>query len=478
MRIYEINTMTWLFSLSVKYGHNINLDNIPDEEWQTIADLKFTAVWLMGVWERSLKAIEINQKDQEFMDLASQTLPDFNAEKDLIGSAYSVSAYRINKTIGNNKDSLVRTKAKLNNLGLKLILDFVPNHVSLDHQWSDTHPEYFIQGTSKNYQDEEDNDKSYKKIGSNIYALARDPKYKPWNDVLQLNIFSDDLRKAQINLLDEIAVQCDGVRCDMAMLMLSEIFSATWKEQLNTYPTHEYWQQIIQATKKKYPNFIFIAECYWNTQDKLIELGFDYCYDKEFSDYLFNDEINLFRQRISQPVDLQKHYLRFIENHDEPRVASLFSETKLKASAVILMFAPGAKLMYEGQLEGRIVKTLVQLGRDPVQSINWDIYNFYVQLMLVNNEIFNSPTSWQIIDYPNDERIIIFSIKNKSDSYFLIVTNWSSKIKNLNIELNQTIDKVIIIFNTLDLQGYLKINQTLLSLSLKPYQALIMQTFI
>jgi hypothetical protein len=127
-----------------------------------------------------------------------------------------VRRYVVDGHLGGPK-GLAAARRQLSERGLRLILDFVPNHVAPDHPWVAGHPEYFVQGTT----DEACNDAaSFMDVGGRVCARGRDPFFPAWHDVLQLNAFQGGLRKAAVDTLSEIAGQCDGVRCDM-MLMLN-----------------------------------------------------------------------------------------------------------------------------------------------------------------------------------------------------------------------------------------------------------------
>jgi len=474
MQIYEINTLCWVNDLSIKYHQKINLDNIPDNEWQSIIDLNFQAVWLMGVWERSPRAIAINLKDKDFIKLVKKTQANpHNIEDQIVGSAYSIKDYSLNPELGNNQDSLIKLKYKLNSLGLKLILDFVPNHVALDHSWAIDHPEYFIQGSELEYK--KLGQPNYIKIANNIYALGRDPESGSWNDVLQLNIFSNELRKAHLAILNKLAKQCDGVRCDMAMLMLDYVFKLNWHFPSSAVPEVEYWQFIISQLKKSFPDFVFIAECYWNTQEQLINLGFDYCYDKEFYDYLVNDEVYLLKKRINIRLSVQDRYLRFIENHDEPRSATIMKNVnKLKCSIILLLSVPGGKLFYDGQLEGRKNPTLVQLKQNHKEEINASIYKAYSELLQLFKKIKSKPTLWQVLDTKDGQDIIILSWKNV-DQIYLVVINWSVQEKSFNYEFSNLSSKSRLIFNSMDILINIQLTDNNISLEMLPYQVIILE---
>ena len=221
--IYEINAWVWLNELSRKHGRQLSLATIPAEEWDAIADLAIDAVWLMGVWERSPAGRAIALRNEQLQEDFRRALPDLQPE-DVTGSPYCVRGYAVDEHLGGN-EGLAAARTSLAERDIQLILDFVPNHVAPDHAWVSDHPEYFVRGDRG---DLERDPASFFEAGDNIYARGRDPYFPAWPDVLQLNVFNEGLRRASIETLTGIARQCDGVRCDMAMLLLNEVFAQTW----------------------------------------------------------------------------------------------------------------------------------------------------------------------------------------------------------------------------------------------------------
>ena len=143
--IYEINTWVWLGELGRATEGNIGLAEVPGEEWDAIAALGFDAVWLMGVWERSPQGIRIANENVGLQADFLRVLPDYTLA-DNVGSAYSVHRYIVDAHLG-GPEGLAKARHMLTQRGLRLILDFVPNHVAPDHPWAFEHPEYFVQGT-------------------------------------------------------------------------------------------------------------------------------------------------------------------------------------------------------------------------------------------------------------------------------------------------------------------------------------------
>jgi hypothetical protein len=184
--IYEINTWVWLDELSRREGRSLDLASVPDADWDHIASLGFNAVWLMGVWERSPKGIRISMANDGLLADFRRALPDFT-DQDNVGSPYCVRRYVVDAHLG-GPEALTVARNKLSQRGVRLILDFVPNHVAPDHPWVTTNPEYFIQG------DDEDlrrDPASFVAAGGRVLACGRDPYFPAWPDVLQLNVFSE-----------------------------------------------------------------------------------------------------------------------------------------------------------------------------------------------------------------------------------------------------------------------------------------------
>ena len=317
----------------------------------------------MGVWERSPAGIAIANRNPGLLSDFRRALPDFQPE-DNVGSPYCVRQYTVDEHLG-GRDGLAVAREELAGRGLKLILDFVPNHVAPDHPWAIDHPEYLVQG---NAEDAANDPASFVSVGRNVFACGRDPYFPAWPDVLQLNAFQPGLRQAMVETLADIAEQCDGVRCDMAMLMLNSVFERTWGARAGARPESDYWSTIIPAVKARHPGFIFMAEAYWDLEWELQQQGFDFCYDKRLYDRLEKGDAESVRLHLTADAAYQRRLVRFVENHDEPRAAAAFPAKRLRAAAVAALTLPGARLLHEGQFEGRRVRLPVFLRRRPDEA--------------------------------------------------------------------------------------------------------------
>lgn len=374
--IYEINTWVWLEELSRSASRSITLASVPDVEWDSIAALGFDAVWLMGVWERSPMGKKIAMANEGLRADFQAALPDFK-DVDNVGSPYCIRRYRIDEHLG-GPEALAVARAKMAARGLRLILDFVPNHVAPDHPWLAEHPSYFIRGGDKDLSREP---ASFIDVGGNVFACGKDPYFPAWSDTVQLNGFDPGLRAASVETLNAIAGQCDGVRCDMAMLLINSVFEETWGPRAGDRPEAEYWCEVIPAVKEKHPDFLFVAEAYWDKEWELQRQGFDFCYDKRLYDRLEHESAENVRLHLCADRAYQDKLLRFIENHDEARAAAAFSPEKQRAAAVTALTLPGARLIHEGQLEGLRVRLPVFLGRRPEEATDSDLLAFYLQLL-------------------------------------------------------------------------------------------------
>ncbi len=391
--IYEINTWVWLHDLSQGLGRTVTLGSVPGAIWDDLAALHADAVWLTGVWERSPVGRQIGNVHAALQAEFRRALPDFTPE-DNVGSPYCVRRYVVDPHLG-GPDGLAKARKELGARGLKLLLDFVPNHVAPDHPWVSAHPEYFIRGTAEDLARAPG---EFYGIGGKFFACGRDPYFPPWRDVLQLNAFHPGLRRAAIQTLHEIAGQCDGVRCDMAMLLITRVFEQTWSVRAGSPPAREYWREIIRAILPAHPGFLFVAEAYWDLEWELMQQGFNYCYDKRLFDRLEHAFAEQVRLHLLADLGFQDKLVRFIENHDEARAAATFAGGKERAAAVTILTLPGAKLLHEGQLDGRKVKLPVQLGRRPVEPANGDLLVFYLRLLAAVDTPAIRGGEWQLCE--------------------------------------------------------------------------------
>ena len=193
---------------------------------------------------------------------------------------------------------------------MRLVLDLVPNHVGPDHPWVHDPAHVVVEGTSD---DLTAIPTAWLDVGGKVVAHARDPFFPPWSDVVQLNAFSPALRRLMVDTITSLGDQCDGLRCDMAMLALDDVFAATWAGHVGPPLTKPFWVEVIAAVRATHPELVFMAEAYWDREVDLLAQGFDLCYDKRLYDHLVHPDPEAARQRVATGDRL----VRFIENHDE-----------------------------------------------------------------------------------------------------------------------------------------------------------------
>ncbi|MBZ0316108.1 MAG: alpha-amylase [Anaerolineae bacterium] len=436
--IYEINTWTWLHSLSVKYQRPVTLGSVPDEELKILArpNTPYDAIWLMGVWERSLHGVQIARHHPGLQAEYDRALPDYT-DDDVAGSPYAVRRYVVDIHLG-GREELAAFRERLQTLGLGLILDFVPNHVATDHAWAEIHPEVLLRGTSKELANDPD---SFLQVGQHIFAHGRDPYFPAWTDTLQVNAFSPALRKLVVETLLDIAAQCDGVRCDMAMLVVNEIFAQTWGERAGDVASAEYWEEIIPKIRQQHPEFLFLAEVYWDMEARLHQLGFDYCYDKRLYDRMAHENAASVLAHLNAPLAYQNKLIRFIENHDEMRTVTAFGVPRSKMAAVLVATLPGAKLWHDGQPLGYKVKLPVQLGRRPIELPDKEITEFYRWLFDKANQPIYRDGIWEIHEtipaWPGNisHHNMIAYVRRYNHDLRLIVVNFSNHQAQCRVRL-------------------------------------------
>jgi glycosidase len=392
--LYEINTWAWLEELSAKHGRPITLRNVPAAEWDELAQLGFDLVWLMGVWQRSPLGRRFFQTDASSFQAFDQALPGWKLSQ-IVGSPYSVRKYQPDRRVG-SWAGLDYARKQLRARGIGLILDFVTNHTALDHPWVSAQPEYFIHGGQSDFRKDPSAFFLQETDGEPLlFAHGRDPYFPPWRDALQLDYFQPAARAALIAELQQIASHCDGVRCDMAMLVLNAVFARTWSSLLDTRqpPPHEFWSEAIAALP---PEFIWLAEVYWNCEAPIQSLGFQFTYDKGLYDALRDGDVADIQARLATNVASQSRAARFLENHDEARAAAVFGSAKLEALATLIATLPGVRFYHHGQLDGRKIHLPIPLAIAAPEKADAATRAFYEHILKLSNDPVFHSGQWKL----------------------------------------------------------------------------------
>jgi hypothetical protein len=428
--LYEINARHWISALRKKYpaGKPLDLGSVPEPELEAFAEKGFTHLWLMGVWPTGPKSRAQALAHADLLREYGKALPGWS-EADVLGSPYAVAALEVSPLLGGDA-ALARLRQRLAKLGIRLLLDFVPNHLGLDHEWVATHPEYFV-GQAQPFADSFPVETA---AGQRFLAHGKDPYFPGWTDTVQLDYRRPDTREAMAGLLEGIAAKCDGVRCDMAMLLLEEVIHRTWNHvPVEGEPARgEFWRDAIARVKAGRPDFLFLAEAYWDLEGRLCELGFDYAYDKRMYDFIEHD----------RPWDIQPHLLglgaanarraHFLENHDEPRIAGSIGMELHRAAAVLALGLPGMRFLHDGQFEGLRRFARVQLARRAEEPLDAEVSQLYDALLSAfkqsgvgrgEYELLVPVRAWD--DNPTSQCInaILWQRPEREDEFELVVVN-------------------------------------------------------
>jgi len=390
--LYQVNIRVWLTELSRKFNRPVLLDDIPDAELDRIAEIGFDWVWLLSVWQTGLLAQKISRANPKWRKDFQATLPDLGDE-DIAGSGFAISDYTVHENLG-GAPALARLRERLCQRGIKLLLDFVPNHMAPDHPWVDEHPDYFVHGSES---DLVRSPRNYRQVqtknGQLLLAYGRDPYFEGWPDTLQLNYGNPALQEAMIGELMKIADQCDGVRCDMAMLILPDVFQRTWGIEAEPF-----WPKATHRVREKSAEFMFMAEVYWDLEWTMQQQGFDYAYDKRLYDRLRDGHARPVREHFYAGLDYQNKLARFLENHDEPRAAAAFAPEIHQAAAVVTFLSPGLRFFHQGQFEGKTKRISPHLIRGPYEPVDEGIAQFYDRFLGVLRQPVVRDGQWQLLE--------------------------------------------------------------------------------
>jgi len=481
--LYEINTWVWLEELSVRHDRCLSLSDVPNEEWDRLAALGFDFVYLMGVWRRSLIGRRMFRTDPRNFRNFDAALPGWKI-RDVVGSPFSIQDYSPDPRIS-TAEGLSAVHNQLRRRGMGLILDFVPNHTGFDHRWIVEHPERYIQGSEEDFRNDPaafylvERDPENGKNGQDLFiARGRDPYFPPWSDVAQLNYFNPDCRQGMIEVLKTIAQFCDGVRCDMAMLVTNEIFSRTWERFLHAWPAPktEFWEEAIAAV----PDLVWLAEVYWDLEWKMQQLGFQFTYDKRLYDRLREGSVNQVRAHLGADIAYQSKLARFLENHDDPRFAAVFPRQRIPSVVTLLSTLPGMRFYHHGQRDGLKTFVPMPLAKARPEPADEQIRRVYEQLLrFADAEVFHSG-EWRLLEVrpagdDTFQDLIAYRWRHGADNR-LIVVNLGGRTAQGRVQQAAVGASQICLFcDLLDGNEYLReraeIDSNGLYVKLAPYQA-------
>ncbi|WP_058996456.1 alpha-amylase family glycosyl hydrolase [Leptolyngbya sp. NIES-2104] len=430
--LYQVNTRVWIQLLSNQLNRPATLDDIPDTVLDEWVSLGFDWVYFLGVWQMGEAGRRVSLSNPEWVEEHRRSLVDL-CDDDVCGSCFAIKNYVVSDRMGGNA-AAARLRDRLHDRGLKLMLDFVPNHMAPDHPWVQMYPDYFVHGTEELLVQQPQN---YCRVAGEILAYGRDPYFAGWCDTLQLNYGNPAPQAAMMGELLNVAQLCDGVRCDMAMLVLPEIFRNTWGIEVEPF-----WETAIEKVQHQHPGFVFMAEVYWDMEWTLQQLGFDYTYDKRLYDRLLEQQAEPVRQHFLADLNYQNRSTRFLENHDEPRAANAFPLEVHRAAAIVTFLCPGLRFLHQGQLEGFKHKISVHVQRGPVEAIAEEPNRFYRQLLACLQspvlrsgrwQLLNCTAAWEGNSTWRD--FISFGWEDDEQNRVLVIVNYASHASQCYVTL-------------------------------------------
>ena len=403
------------------------LDDIPDAELDRLAGMGFDWIWLLSVWQTGPAAQRISRSNQQWRREFEETLPDLR-EEDIAGSGFAITGYTVHRDLGGDA-ALARLRARLRQRGLRLMLDFVPNHMAPDHPWIDEHPDYFVHGSEADLARSPRNYCRVKtKNGPLLLAYGRDPYFDGWPDTLQLNYGNPELQQAMIGELERIAGQCDGVRCDMAMLVLPDVFERTWGIRADLF-----WPKAIESVRRKHPDFLFMAEVYWDMEWTLQQQGFDYTYDKR----LVRPAARASRPPRARAL-LRGHGLIKTSLPAFWRTTtSRGRQRRLRPQCTqrprsLTYLSPGLRFFHQGQFEGRRTRISPHLVRGPNEPVDDQLAQFYARLLAVLRQPMVRDGRWSLLecvpvwhDNATSDNFIAFRWERNPREWLCVVVNYS-----------------------------------------------------
>lgn len=485
--LLEITTRPFLRILSEKYSRPITkISEIPESEFDEWKKMGFEWIWMMGIWQIGEYGLNHDRTRPNKIQKYNEICPDWKPE-DVIGSPYAIVSYTINPELGKEEDILWLRK-QLNQRGMKLMLDFVPNHTAFDsiEITKDKKLEYFVHfPDNMDIKDANLTEEKFDELyGPHKIAFAGSSGFKPWTDVAQLNYMNEEMRNSRIQILLKMASQCDGIRCDVAFAVLNDIFWGKWHFELEKCGYHklktEFWSDAISEVKKKYANCVFLAESNYDSDGSLGKCGFDYVYNRIIFTELEKtkpDYLTRIRKVINDPEI--SRYAQMIENHDEKRSLKTYSYDPKKehCAAVICLTLPGLRLINQDQWCGYKYEIGVHLRRAVKEKPNEEFVSFYEKLFNILEKDILKDGNYSVNnenDFSKDSSILSWKYE-KNGNFVSVFANFSDSPIDVMYKFNKankSVNEVTDLFNNKSIKLE-KSNE--FNLHLNPYDYIVVE---
>jgi len=436
------STYVWLAQLSRQYGRAIErLDQVPDEELQTLANRGLNALWLIGLWERSR---------------ASERIKHMRGQQDAVASAYSLYNYSIAGDLGGDH-AYRNLRERAARYGIRLASDMVPNHMGIDSPWVVEHPEWFLSRPDRpwpsyqfngpdlssdgrveikiedHYYDQSDAAVVFQRrdnsSGHTEYVYhGNDGTSFPWNDTAQLNYLRADVREQVIQTILHVARLFPIIRFDAAMTLARRHVQRLWfplpgsggsipsraeysmtQEQFDAAMPHEFWREVVDRVAAEVPGTLLLAEAFWLLEGYFVRtLGMHRVYNSAFMNMLRDEENAKYRSVIKNTVefdpDILKRYVNFMSNPDERTAIDQFG-TGDKYFGVCTMMAtlPGLPMFGHGQIEAFTEKYGMEYKRPrydetPNQHLV-ERHQREIAPLLKNRHVFAESANFALFDF-------------------------------------------------------------------------------
>ncbi len=457
------NIFVWMYQLSKKYGIEIKrLDQIPDEELNLLAQWNFTALWLIGIWERSS---------------ASQKIKQQTGNPQAAASAYSLFDYVIG-----GEDAFQNLKERASQRGIRLASDMVPNHTGIYSKWIIEKPDYYIQSTEPPFPaykftglNLSDDNRVEVRIEDNYYnrsdaavvferrdAYTGDKRYiyhgndgthMPWNDTAQLNVLNAEVKESLIQTIIHVAHKTPIIRFDAAMTLAKKHYQRLWfpkpgeggaipsrsdysmtNAQFNALMPTEFWREVVDRVSEALPGTLLLAEAFWLMESYFVRtLGMHRVYNSAFMHMMMKEENDKYRDLLKNTLEynpeILKRYVNFMSNPDEETAVNQFGKgDKYFGVAVMMVTLPGLPMFGHGQVEGYSEKYGMEYKQayydEPVdEHLTWRHKKELFPLLKMRH-LFSQAENFELYDFvENNDQVNnnVFAFSNKVDNEIALV---------------------------------------------------------